>query len=181
LRARRWLLAGGAGVGLLVLGVAAFIALEPRAPASRDGGPGCAPQPCTAPGGFELYARDISLGGGRLTMRVSFKNNTPGGGFEAVSYRHTSPADFRLHYLNVDLAPLLDAACPNWEEARVERGAGAAAGPDPLCFTAPAGDLAGAELRWTPDEGVFPIAGSISLDAVPVASPPPSPTASASR
>jgi hypothetical protein len=179
----RWIVAAVVVVAMVVLGAAAFIALEPRLPGSSDGrGPACSPKPCTAPGGFELYIGGASLDGGRLVMEVSFKNNTPAGGFEAVTYRHTSTADFTLAYpANNNAKPITDAACPGWEEARIERGAPSPTGPDRLCFNAPPGGLADAELRWAPDEGVFPVAGSIALHNVALTTASPSSTASPSR
>ena len=160
----RWILVGVGVLALVLLAAVAFVALEPPVTKpSADGGPACSPRPCTAPGGFELYLSNLSLSGGRVTMDVSFKNHTQAGGFEAVTYRHTSPADFELHSGGGNSKPLFDASCTHWEEARVERGAANANGPDKLCFSAPSSGLSGAELRWTPDEGVFPIAGSISL------------------
>ncbi len=160
----RWILIGVAVLAMAVLGGVAFVALEPSVTRpAPDAATPCSPKPCTAPGGFELYMRNLNLSGGTVTMEVSFKNRTTGGGMEAVTYRHTSPVDFQLrHSGGANTKPFFDATCPNWEEARVERG-GAEAGPDRLCFNAPASGLQGYELLWMPDEGVFPIAGSISL------------------
>ena len=159
----RWIVIGGVVLAMAILGGVAFIAVEPGVTRSADATVPCSPKPCTSPGGFELYLRNLNLSGGVVTMDVSFKNRTAGGGFEAVSYRHTSPTDFQLHHSgSADTKPYFDAACPTWEEARVERG-GAEAGPDRLCFKAPEGGLQGYDLLWMPDEGVFPIAGSISL------------------
>jgi hypothetical protein len=147
---------------LAALGVIAFRALEPTAPRARDGsGPVCAPKPCTAPSGFEVYVRNVNLASSRVTLDVSFTNNTQAGGFEAVSYRHTSVADFSLTAAGNKVKPVVDAGCPRWEEARVERGA--SAGPDKLCLPAPVGGLTGALLEWTPDTGVFPVTGTVPL------------------
>ncbi len=150
---------------LALVAAVAFLALEPPAPRrSGDGGPVCAPKPCTDIGGFELYVRDITIGPGRLTMNVSFTNHTPGGGLEAVSYRHTSPADFAV---NVKASrnnnrPVFGAECPQWEEPRIERGA--SSGADRLCFEGSfANTLSSLELTWTPDTGVFPVTGSVPL------------------
>ena len=147
-----------------MLAAAAAVTLEPRiGPRSADNGPACSPKPCTAPGGFELYVRgvDFTSGSGRVTLDVRFRNNTPGGQFEAVSYRHTSPADFSL---TVDgggkISPTLSAGCPNWLEDRVERGGGA--GPDRLCFDVPGGTTK-ATLYWSPDEGFLSVTGSVPL------------------
>ena len=154
----------GASVLLLVLLAAGtFVAMEAGRPRSAGtAGPVCAPKPCTELGGYELYVRNVNLSGGRLTVDVSFKNNTPGGGLEAVSYRHTSPMDFVLHYRGGDnRKPVFDAGCASWDEPRIERGRGA--GPDHLCFRAFASGLDGAELQWTPDVGVFSVTGSVPL------------------
>lgn len=105
---------------------------------------------------------NVKLDSGRVTLDVNFRNNTPGGGFEAVSYRHTSTTDFTMSGSDgVKRKPVVDGGCPSWEEARVERGG--KAGPDKLCFEAPATGLTGAHLWWTPDLGVFPVTGSIPL------------------
>lgn len=94
---------------------------------------------------------------------MSFKNSTQPGGFEAVSYRHTTPADFSLSGGDGrKRAPIVDASCPSWPELRVERGG--TAGPVRLCFAAPAAGLRGALLVWTPDTGIFPVTGTVPLD-----------------
>jgi hypothetical protein len=140
------------------------VALEPRVlPASSDNGNPCSPKPCTAPGGFELYVRsvDFTSGSGRVTMEVSFKNNTPAGQFEAVTYRHTNPADFSLAIEGGGkIRPTFGAGCPNWSEDRVVRGG--AGGPDRLCFDVPPGTTR-ATLFWSPDEGFFSVTGSVPL------------------
>lgn len=154
------------GVGMLVMVGLAAVALAAMEPGHRKSagtaGPVCSPKPCTELGGWELNLRNINLTGSRVSMDVSFKNNTPGGGLEAVSYRHTSPMDFLLRYPSGDTRkPVFDAACPRWDEPRIERGGGA--GPDHLCFNAVPSGLIGAELQWTPDEGVFSTTGTVPL------------------
>ena len=151
---------------LALAGAVAFFALEPPG-ARRPGGasaPVCAPKPCTEIGGLELYVRDISISPGRLTMNVSVTNHTPGGGLEAVSYRHTSPADFAVNAISSrsNNRPVFGAQCPRWAE-QIERGA--SSGPDRLCFEGVdfAYTLSSLELTWTPDTGVFPVTGSVPL------------------
>lgn len=113
----------------------------------------CSPKPCAAPQGFETDVGAIQTETGRVTMQVTLRNNTKGG-FEAVSYRHTSPADFRLSGSDaISRAPVFAADCPNWGEVRVERGA--TVGPERLCFESPMLGLHGAALTWEPDLGVF--------------------------
>jgi hypothetical protein len=160
---RRRLIIGVGGLLLVLLAAGTFAAMEPgRTRTAGTPGPVCAPRPCTELGGYELYVRNVNLTASHLTMDVSFKNNTPGGGLEAVSFRHTSPMDFVLHYRSGDdRKPVFDAGCPGWEESRIERGRGA--GPDRLCFNVLASGLNGAELQWTPDIGVFSVTGSVPL------------------
>ena len=122
----------------------------------------CSPQPCTAPGGFEADLSQIESSGGRVSMLVTLRNRTVGGGLEAVSYRHTSPADFRLSGSDgLDRAPVFSGDCPDWGEVRVQRGA--SAGPFRLCFESPLLGLHGAALLWDPDVGIFSRRVSITL------------------
>ena len=114
----------------------------------------CSPKPCAAPQGFEADVGAIQADASRVTMQVTLRNNTTRGGFEAVSYRHTSPADFRLSGSDgISRLPVFSADCPDWGEVRVERGA--TAGPEKLCFQSPTLGLHGAAVVWEPELGVF--------------------------
>jgi hypothetical protein len=96
-----------------------------------------------------------------VSMDLTLRNKTRSG-LEAVSYRHTSPADFLLSGTDgVDRAPVFNSDCPNWGEVRVERGQ--SAGPLRLCFQAPRLGLAGAVLLWDPDVGIFSYRVSMQL------------------
>jgi hypothetical protein len=157
-------IAAGAIVAVSLL--AAFVLGTLRtvqSPGRRAAGPACSPRPCTELEGWELYVSGITRIPGHLALRVSFRNNTPGSAFEAVSFRHTGPADFVLHYRGLDLRPTAGDACPAWDERRIERGA--SAGPDPLCFDVPDPEPGRPELRWSPDTGLFGAAGSVPLPA----------------
>ena len=113
----------------------------------------CSPQPCAAPQGFEADLHNISLEAGILRMSATFRNRTTGG-FEAVSYRHTSLADFQLRGADGQQSrPVVSALCPAWPELKVERGA--SRGPVPLCFRAPSGNFHSAQLIWSPDLGLL--------------------------
>ena len=114
---------------------------------------GCAPSPCAAPQGFEADVSNIQATSTLVTLDVTLRNRTTGG-LEAVSYRHTSPADFLLSPSDgVDRPPVFNDGCPNWGEVRVERGQ--SMGPVPLCFEPPRLGLQGAVLLWDPDVGLF--------------------------
>lgn len=116
--------------------------------------PGCSPQPCAAPGGFEADFSQIGLGAGRVSVQVRFRNHTQGELLDAVSYRHTSPVDFALRIGDGrTLAPIFAADCPGWEEVRVERGS--TVGPEKLCFHNPTNGLRGASMIWSPDLGLL--------------------------
>jgi hypothetical protein len=88
-------------------------------------------------------------------MQVRFVNHTRPQTFEAVSYRHTSPADFQLRdRTGIATRPVfVGNACRDWPEVDVPRGA--ATGPEPICFKAPSGGLKGATLIWSPDLGLL--------------------------
>lgn len=121
----------------------------------------CAPSPCVAPQGFEADVSNIQVASDLVTLDLTLRNKTVGG-LEAVSYRHTSPADFQLSGTDgVDRAPLFNADCPDWGEARVNRGQ--SAGPLRLCFQPPREGLAGAVLLWNPDVGIFSYRVSMQL------------------
>ena len=167
-RRRLLVLATVAAGGLVLAGVAAgaISVLEPKGPPAGAPGPACSPGPCTAPQGFELYLSQIQLrsdlDGDLVTVMVSFRNNTQPQLLEAVSYRHTSPADFQVTPDGGNQGrPVFTAGCPDWPEIRVPRGS--SAGPQPLCFRATAARLKGAVLSWQPDLGLFSVAGSVPL------------------
>jgi hypothetical protein len=122
----------------------------------------CSPHPCASPQGFEADVSNVQSAGGRVSLDVTLRNNTVGGGLEAVSYRHTSPSDFQLSGTDgVDRSPVFDPSCPNWGDVRVERRA--QRGPFKLCFEAPREGLPGAVLLWDPDVGLFSHRVSIQL------------------
>ena len=87
-------------------------------------------------------------------LEVRFTNHTSGGQFEAVSYRHTSPADFRLKWPDgSEHSAVFSADCPNWPELQIERGASSS--PKPLCFDVPDTGMPGTSIVWDPDVGLF--------------------------
>ncbi|HEY0493718.1 MAG TPA: hypothetical protein VGD57_09650 [Candidatus Dormibacteraeota bacterium] len=138
---------------LLLLGALALSALRRVEQTTAPPAQSCSPAPCAAPNGFEAYFSNIHVSGEELTIDVRFKNQTSGG-FEAVSYRHTSPADFQLRGADGHQSPPhFSQTCPGWRELRLERGA--SAGPVTLCFPAPAGDYHQAQLIWSPDLGLL--------------------------
>jgi hypothetical protein len=162
-RLRRPLVA--AAVALIVV-VAAAVTLSTMngsrgASGTQASAPQCSPHPCTELDGWKVYVSGIDRSAGRLALDVRFRNDTPGGLFEAVSYRHTSPGDFYLETASTGrIKPTTRDGCPAWREDRIERGAGA--GPDHLCFDAP-GSTGASELWWNPDTGVLGATGSIPL------------------
>jgi hypothetical protein len=121
----------------------------------------CAPTPCVAPQGFEADVSNIQPASGLLSLDITLRNKTSGG-LEAVSYRHTSPADFVLNGTDgVDRVPVFSADCPDWGDLRVQRGQ--SVGPLRLCFEPPRYGLQGAVLLWDPDVGLFSHRESIPL------------------
>ena len=114
----------------------------------------CAPQPCLAPGGFQAYFSDVQISGGKVALRAKFINHTQEL-LEAVSYRHTSPADFQILWPDGSKHdPIFGSDCPAWDEIKVERGS--TVGPETLCFDArPTTGLSGVLLIWNPDLGFF--------------------------
>jgi hypothetical protein len=110
--------------------------------------------PCAAPRGFEVDIAGLRIEDNQVRMQASFKNRTRPAAGEAVSYRHTSPADFLLTTTAGErLRPVFNVECPQWPELQVPRGG--SAGPEPLCFPAPSTGLNGARLVWSPDLGLF--------------------------
>ncbi|MDQ6691620.1 MAG: hypothetical protein M3Z13_02525 [Candidatus Dormibacteraeota bacterium] len=135
------------------LAVAAGPSLGPLADQAVSGaGPeACSPSPCAAPHGFEADISNLVVAGGRLSMNVTFHNRTSNRN-RAVSFNHTSPADFQLRMrTRQQLKPIFDNECPQWSELRIARGADA--GPETLCFQATS--LSGAQLVWSPDLGLL--------------------------
>jgi hypothetical protein len=113
----------------------------------------CAPSPCASLQGFEADVSNVQAGPGAVTVDITLRNKSAGP-FEAVSYRHTSPADFQLSATDgVDRSPVFSADCPDWGQVRVQRRA--TAGPLRLCFEPPRQGLQGAVLLWSPDVGLF--------------------------
>lgn len=152
-------------VALVVLGVAvvAVISLQPRGnpsgQSSQNPNERCAPSPCGAPAGFEVDVTSVETQPNHLVLTVVFRNHTQPQVFEAVSYRHTSPADFTLRAGGRTLRPTFSPDCPNWPELDVNRGA--TSGPRQLCFAA--SSPAGTALVWDPDLGVISEPVSIAL------------------
>ena len=148
-----------------MLGLAGYtvLALEPRGnasgQASSDPNQRCAPSPCGAPAGFEVDVTNVQETGGHLAITVVFRNHTESQLFEAVSYRHTSPADFLVRSGGRDLQPMFNPDCPNWPELDVARSA--TSPPRTLCFDA--ASSSGAVLVWNPDLGFISQPVSIAL------------------
>ena len=149
----------------IVVGIAAYtvVSLQPRGnpsgQSSHDPNERCAPSPCGAPAGFEVDVTAIDAAAGHLVLTVVFRNHTQRQVFEAVSFRHTSPADFTLRANGKEIRPEFDASCPNWPELDVQRGS--TSDPRQLCF--PVSSPAGASLVWNPDLGFISEPVSIAL------------------
>jgi hypothetical protein len=149
----------------VVLGLAGYtvISLQPHVnpsgQASSDPNERCAPSPCGAPAGFEVDVIAVQPQADHIALTVVFRNHTKSQLFEAVSYRHTSPADFVLRAGRVELQPVFNADCPNWPELDVPRGATSA--PRTLCFDV--SSPSGAVLVWNPDLGFISEPVSIAL------------------
>jgi hypothetical protein len=151
----RWLVLLVAALACLVLAVVAIGGLRQvgQVLTATSASP-CSPSPCSAPHGLEVDIADITTANGVVMMQVRFKNATTPDALDAVSYRHTSPADFQLRSRDGQQErPRFETRCPDWGELRIERGASAA--PKPLCFAAPAAGLSGAQMIWSPDLGLL--------------------------
>ena len=152
-------------VTLVVVGVAAYAAISlqrqgnPSGQASTDPNERCSPSPCGAPAGFEVDVTGTQVKTGYVMVTVVLRNHTKPQLFEAVSYRHTSPADFSLRAGGRTLRPVFNADCPDWPEVDVQRGA--TSGPQTLCFAV--ATTAGADLVWNPDLGFLAEPVSIAL------------------
>ena len=142
------LLAGALGVAAY-----AFVAMRPHdnpsGQSAHDPNERCSPSPCGAPAGFEVDVTGATVVGDRLALTVVFRNHTSYQVLEAVSYRHTSPADFTLRAGGTDYRPVFGADCPSWPELDVARGI--TSPPRVLCFPVKSGS--GATLIWNPDLG----------------------------
>ena len=151
---RRWLVIGIAVAACLVIGILAARSLRQLGQVVTASPEPCSPHPCAAPHGFEVTIADVTTTNGIVRLQVTFHNNTKADAFDAVSYNHTSPADFQLRPAAGEQRPAaFSGQCPDWGELRMEHGA--SAGPKPLCFPAPAGGLKGAQLVWSPDLGLL--------------------------
>jgi hypothetical protein len=151
---RRWLVIGLAAGACLVIGILAAGSLRQFGQAVTAPPQPCSPHPCAAPHGFEVAISGITTTNGIVRLQVTFHNNTKADAFDAVSYNHTSPADFQLRSAAGQQRPAaFSGQCSDWGELRMERGA--SAGPKALCFPAPAGGLTGAQLIWSPDLGLL--------------------------
>jgi hypothetical protein len=162
---RLWLLLLAIPVAAVVTAVAVFaaISLQPRpnpsGQGSTDPNERCVPSPCGAPGGFEVDVTSDDTSGGHMVLTVVFHNHTRTQLFEAVSYRHTSPSDFRLKAGGQTLNPLFTTGCPSWPEIQVPRGA--TSSPQTLCFDVASSQ--GSVLVWDPDLGFIARPVSIAL------------------
>jgi len=154
-----------AAAGALVLGLAGYTALSlqprgnPSGQASSDPNQRCAPSPCGAPDGFEVDVTNVRPMDDHLAITVVFRNHTKSQLFEAVSYRHTSPADFLVRSSGRDVRPMFNAECPSWPELDVARGATSPSRT--LCFGTRSSS--GAVLVWNPDLGFISQPVSIAL------------------
>lgn len=156
-------LLAAAGVVVLLVGAYAALSLQPRQNASgqssSDPNERCFPSPCGAPAGFEIDITSIDVESDHLVLTAVFRNHTRPQLFEAVSYRHTSPADFVLRAGGKTYQPVFNSDCPDWAELDVPRGA---TSPErTICFGVTA--AGGATLVWNPDLGVIPRPVSIRL------------------
>lgn len=164
-RARLLKIAIVAAVGVVVLVVGAFAALslQPHQNASgqnsSDPNERCTPSPCGAPAGFEVDVTSTQVKSDHLVLTVVFHNHTQPQLFEAVSYRHTSPADFTLRAGGKTYQPIFNSDCPNWPELDVPRGA--TSPPRTVCFAVTT--TSGAILVWNPDLGFISQPVSIAL------------------
>lgn len=164
-RTRLLQIAVAAALGVIVLAVGAYAALslQPHDNASgqssSDPNERCSPTPCGAPAGFEVDVTSAAVKSDHVVLTVVFRNHTTPQLFEAVSYRHTSPADFSLHAGGKTYQPVFDSDCPNWPELDVPRGATSPSRT--VCFAV--GSTSGATLVWNPDLGVIPHPVSIAL------------------
>jgi hypothetical protein len=149
---RRSLVIAVAVLGCVLLAVLAALSLRRVGQAVSKTAMSCSPSPCSAPEGFEVDISGLSVAGDTVMMQVAFKNRTVADPLEAVSYRHTSPADFQLRTATgQQVSPVFNGRCPNWPELKVQRGA--SAGPKPLCFRG--AGFNGAQLIWSPDLGLL--------------------------
>jgi hypothetical protein len=152
-------------VALAVLILAGYTALQlqphtnPSGQAAADPNERCAPSPCGAPAGFEVDVTQVSVHSDQLVLTFAFRNHTKPQLFEAVSFRHTSPADFKLRVGSRQLSPIFNDACPNWSELDVNRGS--ISPPRMLCFAVGSADQA--VLVWNPDLGFISEPVSIAL------------------
>lgn len=168
-RPGKWQLLAVVSLTVLIAALAvayyAFYVLRPIE-GDASGAAACLPQPCLAPQGFEAYFTDLQLSDSRVSVIVRFVNHTRGG-LEAVFFRHTSPADFRLQWPDGSQhEPVFAAKCPNWSAINVERGS--AAGPETLCFAArPTTGLSGVRIIWDPDLGLFTTPVTTQLNQPP--------------
>ena len=148
---------------VLVVGAYAALSLQPHDNASgqnsSDPNERCSPSPCGAPAGFEVDVTSTDVKSGHLALTLVFRNHTTPQLLEAVSYRHTSPADFTLRAGGKTYQPVFNADCPNWPELDVPRGA--TSPPRAICFAVTS--TAGTTLVWNPDLGVISRPVSIAL------------------
>ncbi len=132
---------------------------NPSGQASKDPNERCAPSPCGAPAGFEVDVTSVDVKSGYIEVTVTFRNHTQPQLFEAVSYRHTSPADFSLRADGQTFSPTFNTDYPNWPELDIKRGATSTFRT--LCFAVPSS--ANAVLIWNPDLGFIAEPVSIAL------------------
>jgi hypothetical protein len=152
-RLLRWWWIGPLGAAVLAFGAYTAFQLEPRGnpsgQSSSDPNERCAPSPCGAPAGFEVDVTSVAQRSSYAVVTVVLRNHTRPQILEAVSYRHTSPADFVVRRSGVEYRPVFNSECASWSEVDVPRGATST--PRQLCFAIPS--TGGASLVWNPDLG----------------------------
>jgi hypothetical protein len=154
MRLRRYWWIPIAGLVLIAGGIA-FEMFDVAEQVGKSNEQPCSPKPCAAPYGFALYISDVQPAGGRVTMQVSFTNNS--------DFTHTNPRDFQLRDAGGNQHPaVFTPGCPDWGDLQVARGA--SAGPRKICFTAPADGIRGADIIWSPDLGLFFDDVQVALD-----------------
>ncbi len=151
-------------VGLITLAGAAiaYTLVESRPAVVSAAPPDCAPPPCAAPNGFEVDVTNVTVEGSLLKLDVGFRNHTTPG-LEAVSSRHTAPADFHVQLPDGSRIPptFSGPGCAEWAELHIDRGASSES--KPLCFASGGTPLRDLMLAWDPDLGLIPQPVAIPL------------------
>src|SRR6266850_411836 len=115
----------------------------------------CSPGPCVDVKGFTLWVSDVTVDGGLVSMKVTFKNSSVA--------THASPEDLQLIDTSRHVSGLItdSAGCTTW--TRHEFANGETFGPINVCFrvfstTRPF------ILHWSPDLGLFCCETNIKLN-----------------